>query len=157
MARYGSPVPSLGKESLQAAIAVGVVVLIIFFVYLGTSNQGGGGGSRSGGGGRDSISPPTRTTTPLTAGSKAMIRSSSADIVLVASSQNAYDRMQKLAQAGDTVGISRMALVGQVWPIQNNTPCLVIDPGSTVCEVRLLDGDWNGEAGFVSRAFVKRK
>lgn len=157
MARYGSPVPSSPGDNLKVALGVGAIGLILFFICLGTFNQGSGGGSRSGSGSRDSISPRTPRATPLVAGSKALIRSSAADFVLVAANQNAYDRMQKLAQAGDKVGLSRMALVGQVWTIQNETPCLGIDPGFSIVEVRLLDGDWDGEAGFVSRAFVKRK
>lgn len=158
MARYGSPVPSSPGDNLKVALGVGAIGLILFFICLGTFNQGsGGGGSRSGSGGRDSISPRTPRATPLIAGSTALIRSSVTDFVLVAASRDAYDRMWKLMQAKDTVGLTRMALVGQVWTIQNETPCLVIDPGLTVCEVRLLDGDWDGEAGFVSRAFVKRK
>ncbi len=74
----------------------------------------------------------------------------------VAVSREAFDRLVTLAVADDTTGISHMMLAGQVWTAPNGTRCKVIDPGFTVYEVRILEGDYAGRACFVASDFAKR-
>ncbi len=77
--------------------------------------------------------------------------------MLVAASREAFDRMVTLAVADDKIGISHMLLAGQVWTALKGTRCEIIDPGLTVYEVRILEGDHAGRVCFVASDFVKRE
>lgn len=149
MARYGSPVPSSPGDNLKVALGVGAIGLILFFICLGTFNQGSGGsGGGSGGGGRPR---------PLAAGKLALVISPSGGSTAIAINREAFDRFVTLAVADDDMGIAAMRLAGQIWLVPSGTECKIIKTGFTACEVRLMDGTYAGQSGFVAREFIKRK
>lgn len=158
MARYGSPVPSSPGDNLKVALGFGAIGLIIF-ICLGTFNQGG-----SGGGGNQSSQPNTyqprssqsRTSRPRI-GENAILSSDSGLRIPVGSTAKTLDRYLDLELADDDAGISAMRLAGMVRFLPSGTKCKVIKAGFLTYEVRLTEGDYNGQSCFVVAEFVKRK
>jgi hypothetical protein len=79
------------------------------------------------------------------------------DIIPVASSKEALERLTKLSIAHDHEGISELMLAGFVWTVPSGTKCRIIDLGFLTYEVRILDGERSGSTCFVDRGFITQK
>ena len=98
---------------------------------------------------------PRSSQTPLS-GDTATLRTTGDADILVANSRRSYDRLLELLRANDRVGATQMMLAGTIWPVSNGTTCRIISSGS-VYEVRIKDGPYSGQAGFVGRSFVSKR
>lgn len=78
-------------------------------------------------------------------------------LIPVAASSKALDRYIELELADDDVGKSAMRLAGLVWLVPSGTKCKVIKSGFLKYEVRLTEGQYNGQSCFVVREFVNRE
>lgn len=97
-----------------------------------------------------------RVTKSAEIGEEAVLRGPTGHVA-VAPTNAAYDRWLQLAAAGDKAGVGPMIFSGQIWIIPNETRCHVIGRGSLgVREVRVLEGDHAGQAGFVAYEYVVR-
>lgn len=105
-------------------------------------------------GGCEQSSQP-RTSRPRT-GQVATLSSESGLRIPVAASSEALDRYIDLERADDNVGITAMRLNGLVRFIPSGTKCKVIKRGFTTYEVRLTEGEYNGQSCFVVAGFVNR-
>ncbi len=94
-----------------------------------------------------------RSERPRT-GEPGILRIPAGGDVLVATSQEARDRLFQLVGAKDAIGVSKMMMAGLVWSIPSGTKCHVIQIGVFTYEVRLMEGDHAGDACFVSSDFV---
>ena len=90
-------------------------------------------------------------------GQVATLSSESGLRIPVGASSEALDRYIDLERADDDVGITAMRLNGLVRFIPSGTKCKVIKRGFTTYEVRLTEGEYNGQSCFVVAGFVKRK
>jgi RNA polymerase subunit RPABC4/transcription elongation factor Spt4 len=79
------------------------------------------------------------------------------DYVFVAASEESFDRLSKLLAANDKDGWAQMILAGDVMPVKAGTQCLVIDPGIFKDEVRILEGQFEHQSGFVPPEFVVKR
>ena len=96
-----------------------------------------------------------RTSPPRT-GQVATLSSKSGLRIPVAATAKALDRYMDLEMADDDVGITAMRLNGSVRFIPSGTKCKVIKRGFMTYEVRLTEGDYNGQNCFVVAEFVNR-
>jgi len=79
------------------------------------------------------------------------------ELVPIAYSQEAFDRMTKLAVAKDQIGWQQLARSGLVAEVPSGTTALVISSGIFNYEVRITSGQLKGESVFVASDFVFAK
>ncbi len=80
----------------------------------------------------------------------------------VAATKGSYDRVIRLAVAGDNEGIALLAARGLVMLVPSKTEVRVIGLGNSVLaqpshEIRILEGKFRGRSGFVGSGFLKSK
>jgi hypothetical protein len=73
----------------------------------------------------------------------------------VATSEDNYDRQMQLLAANDREGWQEMVAKHQIMLVDSGTKCRIIDVGFSKDEVRILEGDFSGESGFVPVGWVK--
>ncbi len=146
--------PHCGAK-LKRRSGCGTILMIVLgfflFVFLigvisGPRNPSNRGSSRQ-------AQSPKYQYTPVT-GDLAALHMDSGDEVIVASTSHVLDRLYTLAHAKDHAGFDAMIGSGLAWSLPSGTSCLVIDPGLTTYEVRILEGKYSGRSGFVPREFV---
>ena len=76
--------------------------------------------------------------------------------VLVAINKSYYDEMMKLVAVRDTMGIAQMSLDGKVLLVDKNTAVKVIDASYFSSEVRINEGKYIGQAGWVPNEMVAK-
>ena len=79
--------------------------------------------------------------------------------VFMATSEAAYDRLMKLAAAGDKEGVNGLVLGGLIYTVPKYTKCRLIDVHGLLFqsyEVRVLDGKHRGKLGFTSGEFLSK-
>jgi hypothetical protein len=67
-----------------------------------------------------------------------------------------YKRIIELSVAKDRDGIEQMISAGQALVVAEDTPAKVIQNGILNIEVRILDGKYAGQSGWISSELVKR-
>lgn len=75
--------------------------------------------------------------------------------VFVGATEEAENRLTKLAVAKDKEGILQMVVEGEAALLQSRTQVRIIDQGMLVTEVRILEGDYAGKSVFVPSEFIK--
>lgn len=120
------------------------VVGFAFFLFLAVGS-GGSSGSSKGGSSKSSVST----------GEDGILNNGSAEVI-AAISESAYDEMIKAAAASDNIGIANMALAGLVVLIPSGTKVKVIDRTFGTRRVRILEGDYYGNAYWVAMEHVKK-
>ena len=143
---YDMKVHKKNEELEKAKCLVGCLViglLPIFLIAFLASNDS------------SSLPAPRSSQTPFS-GDTATLRTTGDADILVANSRRSYDRLLELLRANDRVGATQMMLAGTIWPVSNGTTCRIISSGS-VYEVRIKDGPYSGQAGFVGRSFVSKR
>lgn len=106
---------------------------------------------------REVPSPPA-TTTSVEPGHIGSLHTPAGDIVPVATSAEALQRLIELSVAHDLTGIDQMRAAGLVVAVPAGTKCQVIRrAGIFTCEVRLLNAGGNPLpiTHFVSRDWIK--
>lgn len=108
------------------------------------------------GGGSSSSTPTTPSTSSSAAiGDTAYLRASASPI-MVPVDKTAFDRTMQLSVAGDTTGLARMVVAGDILTVDNGTQVKVISKDYTKTEVRIMSGDHTGESGWVPMEFVSK-
>lgn len=80
------------------------------------------------------------------------------DEVLVSKTQTALDTFTKAAIAKDNVGMTEVVTSGQAYFVKAGTKVLVIERISGgVTKVRIQEGEFSGDAGYVPMEFVKKQ
>lgn len=94
--------------------------------------------------------------TVQTIGAKGWLASPTPNLgVLVATDEKAFDEMMKAAIAGDTYGTEELIRQRRIFSTPYNTRVLVIDLDFAKTKVRILDGDYLGQSGWVPFEWVK--
>lgn len=75
--------------------------------------------------------------------------------MVVASTKDGLDEFHKAVVAKDEYGINEMILGGSMLPVPSGTRVRVIDITMLTSQVRVLEGKYMGEAGWVDSSFVK--
>jgi hypothetical protein len=82
------------------------------------------------------------------------LESNSEAIVLVASTNEAFDAFTKAAVSHDKEGVAALVLADKLWPVKGGTKVRVIDYGgflnATKTQVRILEGVYYGRSGWVA-------
>lgn len=102
-------------------------------------------------------SPPAATTS-VEPGHVGSLHTPAGDIVPVATSAEALERLTQLSVAHDLTGIDQMRAAGLVIAVPDRTRCLVVRRvGIFTCEIRLLNAGGNPLpiTHFVSRDWIK--
>lgn len=93
---------------------------------------------------------------PVGVGDTAVLRQRDGKI-FVARTEDDYQRGVQLAVAGDTLGMAQMALAGRAFLVEQGTAVRIIGHGVGRREVRILDGQFLGESGWIAEERVRRK
>ncbi|HEY4498991.1 MAG TPA: zinc ribbon domain-containing protein [Candidatus Paceibacterota bacterium] len=103
--------------------------------------------------------PVTTTPTPNklpNIGSEGTVSVEGQDQVLLTRTEEAQKTFAKAALAKDTAGLTELVLGGDAFFVKSETKVLVIDRGSLgVRKVRILDGDFAGETGYLPMEYIK--
>ena len=67
-----------------------------------------------------------------------------------------HERVLKLMAAGDTVGLTQLALNGKLTVVKDGTKAKLIDVGIFTTEVRIVDGQSAGRSGIVKTVWIKK-
>lgn len=76
--------------------------------------------------------------------------------VLVAINKEYYDEMFRLITVNDTLGLAKMTLDGKILLVDNGTAVKVIDSSFASRVVRINEGKYIGESGWVPKEMVIR-
>lgn len=95
-----------------------------------------------------------RKNTPVMKGDIAILESDVGEL-FVATSEEAFDRLNDLSVARDEVGIRQLIAAGHVIIVPSGTKARMLNPGFATDELRIIDGPHAGVAIFVSTEFVK--
>lgn len=85
-----------------------------------------------------------------------VVLTAEADTVLVAMSQKDLDRFRQLAFAKDDVGLLRLVREGKLISVKSGTVCRIIDGGFLTHEIRIMEGEFKDQSGFVPVEQVKK-
>ncbi|MFA6608455.1 MAG: hypothetical protein WCT07_00905 [Candidatus Paceibacterota bacterium] len=109
---------------------------------------------------RSSFSDGSSTSQPVVEsvkiGENAHLTISGNNPVLVAINKSYYDEMMKLVAANDTTGLAQMSLDGKILLVDKSTAVKVIDASYFSSEVRINEGKYIGQAGWVPNEMVIR-
>jgi hypothetical protein len=83
-------------------------------------------------------------------GEEGYIWNRGADVVAVSVSEEALDKRIKAAAANDREGFAKLLETGEMFTVPADTKVRVLEGGLTQAKVRILDGEKNGEAGWVT-------
>lgn len=104
--------------------------------------------------GPPTIVPPTAVPAFIPAVGQEVHLVSTADNVLVATTDAAWDAMYKAIAANDKEGLALLVLSGDVLLVPVNTKVRVIEGAFTSVKVRMLEGAYYGQAGWVATELV---
>jgi hypothetical protein len=82
------------------------------------------------------------------------VRLRDAKEIPVAATRYEHARMMKLLKAGDDTGLTEMHDRRRTFLVPAGTGLLVIDRTPELCEVRVLEGEHRGKAGWLNSACV---
>lgn len=68
---------------------------------------------------------------------------------------DSLNRMMKLVQANDIVGLTQLESSGSIFTVPSGTEVKVISPGLFTSETRIANGNRAGQIAFVAADFVK--
>jgi len=102
-----------------------------------------------------SPSSTTQLSTDLRVGDTGTIKSSSGSL-LVALTRSDAKEVISLSVAKDTLGVSKMVLDGRVMLVDSGTKIRVIDTDLFYTNVRILEGKYYGESGWLPNEFVSK-
>ncbi len=92
---------------------------------------------------------------PSDVGSEATIQAPNLDEVHLAIDKQAFDEWIKACVAKDYIGMLELQASGRVFTVPNVTKVLVIDSSFASREVRILEGDAFGKAGWLPYEWLK--
>lgn len=100
--------------------------------------------------------PPTadHVSTRWQPGDSAVLYAKGKRIVVVRN-KDADERWSKASRSGDTHGFAELLLTGQIVVCDSGTIVKIIEPGTSLHEVRILSGPCSGFAGFVDSDKVR--
>lgn len=75
--------------------------------------------------------------------------------ILIATTKESYEKVQKILLADDEMGIAEVLLSGEAFAVLNCTKVKIIDKATFIRQVRILEGEQLGKSGWVSYEFVK--
>lgn len=104
--------------------------------------------------GPPTIAPPTAVPAFIPAVGQEVHLVSTADNVLVATTDAAWDAMYKAIAANDKEGLALLVLSGDVLLVPTKTKVRVIEGAFTSVKVRMLEGAYYGQAGWVATELV---
>ena len=73
----------------------------------------------------------------------------------IASSEGAYDELNRLITANDRLGINLLVASGRVRVAPDNTHVLILDSAIGRRRVRIVDGPYSGETGWIAYELVQ--
>ncbi len=76
--------------------------------------------------------------------------------ILVATTKANFDESIKLSVAKDNMGLANLALSGGAFLVDSGTKVHVIDMMTGARQVRIMDGQFIGQSGWVPMEFVKK-
>lgn len=76
-------------------------------------------------------------------------------LILLALQRDDVEAVGKALRAGDGAGIVELVRRGRALLVSNGTKVLVIDTAVFVRQVRVLDGDQAGRAGWIPTEFIR--
>lgn len=130
------------KKLIMGVVVIGIA--IAFISSLGSDSKSSQSAAST---------PPPSTSVAI--GENGYLRSSASPI-MVPISESAFDRTMKLSVAGDTAGLARMVMAGEILTVDNGTQIKVIDKNFTSTEVRIMSGENAGGSGWVPMEFVSK-
>lgn len=75
--------------------------------------------------------------------------------VLIAVDEQSYEALGKAFLAEDWLGIQQLLMQNSIFSVPRNTKVLVIDSGFGKRKVRILEGEYSGQAGWITMEFLK--
>lgn len=141
------------KQSKKAIGCLVIILLVVGFVILLVAL--GGSGEKS--------SSPTTQSSILGVGEEGVLNNNSdkndvSGVAILAVDEKAFDDFTQASIADDKLGYSQMLGAGRLFVVDNGTAVKVIDIkflGKT--EVRVLEGDYFGESGWIASEFIVSK
>lgn len=104
--------------------------------------------------------PRQAQTTPAPAsvgvGEEGFLQTDGADKTFVLRSEELLDAFVQASVSNDTYGMSEILLAGGGFLVPNGTKALVIDRGTGRRKVRVLEGDFTGESGWIPMEFIQK-
>ncbi len=122
-------------------IIVGVIALVIFSSF-GESNTS---------------NTSTNLSNIPSSGEEGYLRIENSEIVTLARTKEDYDELNKAMYAKDTYGIARMVMENKAFDVPVGTKVLVIDQKFGGRKVRILEGKYAMEDGWVVMEFVSKQ
>jgi hypothetical protein len=86
---------------------------------------------------------------------QARLHTPKTDSTLLGVTPEDLEKMIDAYNKGDKYGTGELALSGRTFFVKNNTKVLVIDSSVNYREVRILEGDQTGKAGWCPQEFVR--
>jgi hypothetical protein len=102
---------------------------------------------------------PTATEQTLSIGEEGIInyntdRNDCSGQAILGISKEAQDKITKASVAKDNVGLAQLVLTGEAFMVNNCTKVKVIDSAMFLRQVRILEGEQFGEAGWLPYEWV---
>lgn len=132
---------TLGKKLL-----VGLILLIAVPTII---NIGSGSSSSS-----SSSASTSQPSDRVSQGQNGYVRISGSDSVAVLRTKELMDEYVKAAVNKDTYGMAQLLLGGGGFFVSNDTKVLVIDSSIGARQIRILEGKFVGQSGWVPMEFV---
>ena len=95
------------------------------------------------------------TSEPTDIGQTAFVWVADDPEVLIAVDEESYEALGKAFLAKDWVGIQQLSTQNSIFSVPRNTKVLVIDSGFGKRKVRILEGEYSGQAGWITMEFLK--
>ncbi|MFC1656081.1 hypothetical protein ACFL3C_04370 [Patescibacteria group bacterium] len=139
----GSKIPPSTKQMIITAIVI--VIIVGYFV--------GQAGNKTS---TNSNSYTSKSSTTVSIGDEAKLVSSGSGAILVAIDQEAFDDLLDISVANDEMGLAELMLADRVFSVPTGIKVKVIDTDWFSKEVRILEGAYVGESGWVPMEFVQK-
>lgn len=133
----------------RVALGMGGKIIAGFFgfiVLVLVISSVSGGGSNS--------STPSAVSSSVNQGQNGYLHISDGQSISVVRTKQGLDDYTKAAVNNDTLGMAQMIYDGEGFLAPDDTKVLVIDSGLGTREVRILDGKFIGQSGWVPMEFV---
>ena len=101
------------------------------------------------------VAPKVVAPAQVTVGDNVTIDCGS-ELVIVAVTKADLDEITRLSIAGDNLGIATMIADGNAFMVNKGTKARVIERGLYTRRVRIMDGDYYGESGWVPMEFCHK-
>jgi len=131
---------------------ISLFLVLFILAFIGISSEGDKNSNSP-----NSPNPTTEDTqkTLLSVGDEGRLYVEGLDLVGVATTKEALDELTKASVARDSIGYSNVYLEGRAFQVESNTKVLILDITFATRKIRILEGDYYGQSGWVPYEWVR--